>query len=162
MPGVDDAMTAAIRALAPTAKPGTTVTLGPPTTGHWCRACNTANLHAADVLRITEDGVTTIAVLRLLELLMAGRVYDQKAHRGLREQLRPTVDTGQAWCTEPICIEPTRWIAPGTPWDLAHDRQTGQHRGPAHARCNRSEAHAYTCRSPKHDHRPHTQASQDW
>lgn len=35
---------------------------------------------------------------------------------------------------------PTRWIQPGTPWDLAHDRsRPGFYLGPAHAKCNRAE-----------------------
>jgi hypothetical protein len=62
-------------------------------------------------------------------------------HQRQRKALTPTVDAGQAWCTEPICLMDDRWIQPGTPWDLAHNREAGpgQYRGPAHARCNRSE-----------------------
>jgi hypothetical protein len=62
-------------------------------------------------------------------------------HQRHRRAVAPTVDAGQAWCTEPICLMPDRWIEPGTPWDLAHDRDAGPsaYRGPAHARCNRSE-----------------------
>lgn len=66
------------------------------------------------------------------------------AHRAEKERLRPGVDAGLASCTEPRCLEAedgkTRWIAPGTPWDLAHDRhRPGHYHGPAHARCNRAE-----------------------
>ncbi len=61
------------------------------------------------------------------------------AHQAKRDQLRPTVDSGRAWCAELVCKHPSRWIQPGTPWDLAHDRATGGYLGPAHADCNRSE-----------------------
>ena len=66
-------------------------------------------------------------------------------HQRLRELWRPIVDAGDAECAERVCLEEldgaTRWIQPGTPWDLAHDRAAGpgMYRGPAHARCNRSE-----------------------
>lgn len=60
-------------------------------------------------------------------------------HQQERARWKPTVDRGEAWCTEPICLMRDRWIPPGTPWDLAHNRETGGYRGPAHARCNRSE-----------------------
>ena len=63
-----------------------------------------------------------------------------KAHQTHRKQLAPTVAAGQAQCTEPICLMPTRWITPGSEWDLAHDRtRPGQYHGPAHAVCNRTE-----------------------
>lgn len=60
-------------------------------------------------------------------------------HQQTREAWRPIVESGQAQCAEPICLMATRWIPPGSPWDLAHDRAAGGYRGPAHARCNRSE-----------------------
>jgi hypothetical protein len=34
----------------------------------------------------------------------------------------------------------TRWIPPGTPWDVAHDDAGVVILGAAHATCNRSEA----------------------
>jgi hypothetical protein len=37
------------------------------------------------------------------------------------------------------CLMPTRLILLGQEWDLGHDRETGKHRGPEHATCNRSE-----------------------
>jgi hypothetical protein len=65
------------------------------------------------------------------------------AHQRERERLRPSVEAGEAVCTEPICVlerlGATRWIPPGAPWDLAHDRHTGGYHGPAHRRCNRAE-----------------------
>ena len=64
--------------------------------------------------------------------------YDH-AHRVERERLRPEVEAGRAWCAELVCTKPDRWIEPGTPWDLAHDRRDGSYLGPAHAACNRAE-----------------------
>ena len=66
-------------------------------------------------------------------------------HQRLRAGLRPLVDAGEAYCAELVCLEEldgrTRWIEPGTPWHLAHDRAAGpgMYRGPAHERCNTSE-----------------------
>lgn len=69
------------------------------------------------------------------------------AHQLEREAHRPTVDAGEADCHEIICLEQLdgrgRWIPPDTPWDLAHNRDTGTYLGPAHARCNRAEAARY-------------------
>src|SRR5690348_3032271 len=85
------------------------------------------------------------------------------AHQAERERLRPTVDAGHAYCAEPRCLQAEdgygRWIEPGTPWDLAHNRATGDYHGPAHARCNRSEAATY--RNTHHPTPPFTQ-SRDW
>jgi len=61
------------------------------------------------------------------------------AHRAERERWRPIVDAGEAHCAEPICKQPSRWIQPGTPWDLSHDRTTGGYLGPSHFGCNRAE-----------------------
>lgn len=52
-------------------------------------------------------------------------------HRRLRAAVDVVVQAGEAVCTR--CTEP---IAPGTPWHLDHDDQTGGYRGPAHASCN--------------------------
>jgi hypothetical protein len=60
-------------------------------------------------------------------------------HQKVRASWAPIVNAGDAWCSEPVCLMRDRWIRPGSPWDLAHDRDTGGYRGPAHARCNRSE-----------------------
>jgi hypothetical protein len=60
-------------------------------------------------------------------------------HKQERERWRPVVEAGNARCAELICLLPTRTINPGAPWDLAHNRQTGAYRGPAHRRCNRAE-----------------------
>lgn len=66
------------------------------------------------------------------------RGYGAK-HQAEKERHRPTVDAGQAHCAELVCLEPDRWIQPGSAWDLAHDRANGGYLGPAHRRCNRAE-----------------------
>lgn len=60
-------------------------------------------------------------------------------HQKLKAQWRPIVDRGDASCMELVCVMPSRRIAPGTDWDLAHNRASGGYRGPAHQRCNRAE-----------------------
>lgn len=77
----------------------------------------------------------------------AERGYGQP-HKRARAALAPTVQDGQAWCAETICLKPTRWIDPHTAWDLAHDRANpGQYLGPAHAKCNRSEGARWQART---------------
>jgi hypothetical protein len=87
---------------------------------------------------------------------MAKPQYRTREYLAEKERLRPIVAAGHAFCTEPICLHPNRWIRPGTPWDLAHATPT-TYRGPAHADCNRSEGgrrgHAASCRNPRHQHR---------
>ena len=60
-------------------------------------------------------------------------------HKAERARWQPVVDQGEAWCSELVCLMGDRWIQPGTAWDLAHDRTTGDYLGPAHSRCNRAE-----------------------
>lgn len=65
-------------------------------------------------------------------------------HQQERARWKPTVERGEAWCAEVVCLEQqdgrSRWIRPGTSWDLAHDRANpGRYLGPAHRRCNRAE-----------------------
>jgi len=96
----------------------------------------------------------------------AERGYDAR-HQAERERWRPVVDAGDAECAELVCLMPTRWIEPGTPWDLAHGDMREEYRGPAHQLCNRSEGgrrgHAASCRSPHHDHSfGRVVASRDW
>jgi hypothetical protein len=73
------------------------------------------------------------------------------AHQQERKTWAPIVDAGEAWCqqTEPTlpgsapgtgCVMKTRWIAPGTPWQLAHDDTGTITLGPAHRRCNLRDA----------------------
>ncbi|GIF14801.1 hypothetical protein FHX34_103510 [Actinoplanes teichomyceticus] len=66
------------------------------------------------------------------------RGYDA-AHDGLRRQWAPMVERGEVDCHEVVCLMPDRRILPGQDWHLCHDRKTGKHRGPGHARCNTSE-----------------------
>ena len=61
-------------------------------------------------------------------------------HRAERQRWAPAVERGEVDCHNPVCIEPTRRIAPGTPWDLGHTPDRTAWRGPEHARCNRAEA----------------------
>jgi hypothetical protein len=70
--------------------------------------------------------------------MTARRVYDTTRHRQLRAHYRRVVERGDAYCAETYCLMYSRWIPPGTPWDLAHDLDGG-YLGPAHARCNRAE-----------------------
>lgn len=64
-------------------------------------------------------------------------------HAAVRRMLAPQVAAGDGWCAEPVCLFESRWIPPSSPWDLAHNRECGGWRGPAHAKCNRSEGAAY-------------------
>lgn len=73
---------------------------------------------------------------------MAAPQY-RHAHQLERQRWAPIVAVGNAQCAELRCLMKTRWIAPGTRWDLAHDRANGGYLGPAHARCNRSEGAAH-------------------
>jgi len=66
------------------------------------------------------------------------RGYGSK-HRRIRQQYARMVAAGRAQCSEVVCVMPTRWIAPGMAWDLAHGPTRDTYLGPAHARCNRSE-----------------------
>lgn len=69
--------------------------------------------------------------------------YRTREYRAAKEQLRPIVEAGLAYCAELVCVEPSRRIAPGAPWALAHDHRdpTGQTLlGPAHRRCNGAES----------------------
>lgn len=61
------------------------------------------------------------------------------AHRRERAKYQPLIDSGQGWCTETRCLHRTRWIPPGTPWDLAHTPDRTAYLGPAHPHCNRSD-----------------------
>lgn len=61
-------------------------------------------------------------------------------HVAIRENWRLAVEAGHADCCEPVCGMASRWIEPGTAWDLSHDRASGGWLGPSHAACNRAEA----------------------
>lgn len=72
-------------------------------------------------------------------------------HQQERARIKPTVDAGNGYCTEPVCLYADRWIDPSEPWDLAHDRDNGGYHGPAHAKCNRSEGATYRNQGGRHD-----------
>jgi hypothetical protein len=61
------------------------------------------------------------------------------AHQRERARLTPLIDNGQGYCAQPICLEPIRWIEPGTLWDLGHDDTQTTWIGPTHRRCNRAD-----------------------
>lgn len=61
-------------------------------------------------------------------------------HQQQRALLKPLVDSGRAMCAEAICLEQSRRIEPGTPWDLAHTEDRSGYRGPAHRGCNQGDA----------------------
>jgi hypothetical protein len=67
------------------------------------------------------------------------RGYDGP-YRRLRKEWAAVVEQGHAWCSEPRCVMPSRWIAPGSEWHLAHSPDRQRIIGPAHAKCNLSEA----------------------
>jgi hypothetical protein len=67
------------------------------------------------------------------------RKYDTRRHREERKKWARLVAAGHAWCAETVCLMPSRWIEPGTPWDVAHDATGTQYLGASHATCNRSE-----------------------
>lgn len=60
-------------------------------------------------------------------------------HQRLRAQWLPTVESGEAYCHAARCLMKTRWIPPGTPWDLGHTTFRTAWTGPEHPLCNRSE-----------------------
>jgi hypothetical protein len=60
-------------------------------------------------------------------------------HPKLRAQWQPIVDAGRAYCHATICVMLTRWIQPGTPWNLGHTPDRDRWTGPEHERCNKSD-----------------------
>lgn len=61
------------------------------------------------------------------------------AHQQERKRWEPVVAAGEAYCAEARCLMKSRWIPPGSRWDLAHDPSGTVVIGVSHARCNRSE-----------------------
>ena len=59
-------------------------------------------------------------------------------HQQVRARWVPIVAAGQGYCHAVICLMTTRWIPPGTPWDLGHDSARTTWTGPEHRKCNRS------------------------
>lgn len=61
------------------------------------------------------------------------------AHQAKREEWRPYVEAGEVDCHAVVCFKPSRWIQPGTPWDLGHTADRTEWTGPEHRYCNRKE-----------------------
>ena len=70
---------------------------------------------------------------------MAKAKYATRQHRDMVAIYRKQVDAGDGWCAEAVCLMSSRFIAPGSPVDAAHDPTGTSYIGPAHPRCNRSE-----------------------
>lgn len=70
-------------------------------------------------------------------------------HQKLRAKWQPIVDTGQAWCHAIICLKPSRWIQPGTPWHLGHNASRTNWTGPEHEQCNEADANRRRARRAK-------------
>jgi hypothetical protein len=67
-----------------------------------------------------------------------------RAHQLQRAKWQTTVNAGLAHCHAKLCLMPTRWIEPGSTWDLGHTEDRTAWTGPEHTRCNRSEgSHRY-------------------
>lgn len=65
--------------------------------------------------------------------------YRTKQHQQARAHYAQVIRRGEGWCVEPVCLLPTRHIAPGTAWDVCHDPSARIITGPGHAKCNRAE-----------------------
>lgn len=65
----------------------------------------------------------------------AARGYGYR-HQQERRRLRPIVEAGNAYCAQPHCLMPTRWIQPETPWDVGHNDDRTAYLGPCHRPCN--------------------------
>lgn len=64
------------------------------------------------------------------------------AHRQIRKRLSELVEAGDAYCSEAECVMPSRWIPPGSAWDVCHDPSGVIVVGPGHSKCNRREGAA--------------------
>jgi hypothetical protein len=103
----------------------------------WCIGCrNLFNLDSTGTLRCPACQKTATQK-RNARAPRAGRGYDA-AHDRERRRWEPVVAAGNGWCTQRECLEETRYIAPGAPWDLAHNEDRTGYKGPAHRRCNRA------------------------
>lgn len=60
-------------------------------------------------------------------------------HFKLRKAWAPQVAAGMVQCHAVTCLMPTRWIAPGSDWDLGHTPDRSQWTGPEHRKCSRSD-----------------------
>ena len=71
---------------------------------------------------------------------MAKPQYQTPEYRAAYQDIRKAQAAGQ-WliCVQPVCLHPTRDIAPNQAIDVAHDDSGTVILGPAHRRCNRSD-----------------------
>lgn len=71
---------------------------------------------------------------------MAGPQHRTREYRAAYRQLKRDQAAGK-WltCQQPVCMEPSRAIAPTDKADVAHDDSGDHILGPAHARCNRAD-----------------------
>ncbi len=83
------------------------------------------------------------------------------AHAALREQWQPEVKAGRAFCQAATCVEPTRWIRPGSAWDLGHTPDRTSYTGPEHRKCNRRDGALRGNANRKHAPAAWTR-SRDW
>jgi hypothetical protein len=67
------------------------------------------------------------------------RGYDAE-YRRARKAWAVVVASGHAFCVEPRCIAPDRYIRPGSAWHLSHNPERTLILGPSHSACNLSEA----------------------
>lgn len=69
----------------------------------------------------------------------ASRGYDNQ-HKRHRAALAPVVERGEAYCQQPVCVMPSRWIPPGSEWHLGHSDDRSEWLGPVHSICNTADA----------------------
>ena len=68
-------------------------------------------------------------------------------HRTLRAEWQKRMDAGEiVTCGEPRCLHESRFIVPGTPWDMGHRADGAE--SPSHADCNRSAGARSKARVP--------------
>lgn len=64
--------------------------------------------------------------------------YATPEYRAAYRAVRKAQARGEwLWCAQPVCLEPSREIAPNQQVDVAHDDDGLAILGPAHRRCNR-------------------------
>lgn len=83
-------------------------------------------------------------------------------HQRERARLKRIVDAGQAYCCQPVCLMPDRWIKPGTPWALGHNDDRTAWIGPTHEVCNQRDGASKGGKVIAARKHPQVNASQDW
>jgi len=80
---------------------------------------------------------------------MSGATAEERAEQAReRKKWKPVVEAGRAYCQQGLpgngssgtCVEPTRWIAPGSRWAVGHTDDRTARIGPVHHRCNHLDA----------------------